>query len=60
MIDIQKSNADEEKSDKAEQEEMPLLENHDSLSDINQRAVSTTFNEKECSIVSLKVELYAG
>ena len=60
MVEIQKSNADEEKSDTAEQEEMPLLENHDILSNQNQRAVSTTINEKECSLDSTKVELCAG
>ena len=60
MVEIQKINADEEKSDTAEQEEMPLLENHDTLSDLNRRAVSTTINEKECSVVLTKVELCAG
>ena len=60
MVEIQKSNADEEKSDKSEQEEMPLLENHDTLSDLNRRAASTTISEKECSVVSTKVELCAG
>ena len=59
MVEIQKINADQEKSDTAEQEEMLLLENHNTLSDINQRAVPTTFNEKKCSVLSRKVELSA-
>ena len=59
MVEIQKGNVDEEKSDTAEQEGMPLLENHDTLSDINQRAVSTTFNENEFNVLSRKVELSA-
>ena len=60
MVELQKSNSNEEKSETAEQEETPLFVNHDTLSDGFQRPLSTTFNEKERSVVSTRVDLCAG
>ena len=57
---MQKINASEEKLETAEQEDVPLLENHDTLCNQSQTAVSTTINEKECSVLSTKLEICAG
>ena len=60
MVERQKINVGEEKLETAEQEDVPLLQNHDNLSNQSQTAVSTTINEKECSVLSTKLEIYTG
>ena len=57
---MQKINAGEEKLETAEQEDVPLLQNHDNLSNQSQTDVSTIINEKECSVLSTKLEICAG